>query len=54
MAPASVSFTPNVDATMDANAATTRSSVRYAKIRNSLFARRLIFAEMISPTDWPL
>ncbi len=45
---------PNVDATIEAKAATTRISVRYEKIMNSCFARLLMLAEMISPIDWPL
>ena len=53
-APDSSNFTPKVDATIDANAATTRIKVRYAKVRNKSFARRLIFVEIISPTDCPL
>ena len=45
---------PNVPATIDANAATTRIRVRYAKIIKSLFALFPILTEIISPIDWPL
>jgi hypothetical protein len=45
---------PKVVATIEAKAATTRSNVRYAKMRNNLLARLLILTEMISPIDCPL
>ena len=45
---------PNVEATIDAKAATTRINVKYAKMINNLFARLLILAEIISPIDCPL
>ena len=50
--PAALVF-PNVDATMDANAATTRSSVSHAKVRNSRLAFCPIVSRMTSPIDWP-
>lgn len=53
-APLSSYTAPNVDATIEAKAATTRISVRYEKIMNSCFARLLMLVEMISPIDWPL
>ena len=45
---------PKVDATMDANAATTSSSVSHAKVRNRRFAFWPIVSRMTSPMDWPL
>ena len=44
---------PNVEATMDANAATTNSSVNHANVRNSRFAFCPIVSRMTSPMDWP-
>ena len=44
---------PKVPATMEAKAATTRIRVRYAKMMKRLFALLDIFAEMISPMDFP-
>ena len=54
IAPASSTTAPKVVATIDANAATTRIRVRYAKIVNSIFALLLILLEIISPMDCPL
>ena len=44
---------PKVEATMDANAATTNSSVNHANVRNSRFAFWPIVSRMTSPMDWP-
>ena len=54
IAPLSSYTAPNVVATIEANAATTKISVKYEKMMKSLFALLLIFAEIISPIDCPL
>ena len=53
-AAAAVALTANVLATMEANAATTSSNVRYAKMQNSFFAVLSMFSATTTASVWPL
>ena len=52
--PSKSGTTANVFATMEANAATTSSNVRYAKIQNSFFAVLSMFSATTTASVWPL
>ena len=52
--PSALGTTAKVPATMDAKAATTRISVRYAKTQNSFFAVSSMFSWITLASVWPL
>ena len=54
VAGAAVAETTNVFATMEANAATTSSNVRYAKMQKSFFAVLSMFSATTTASVWPL